>query len=224
MFEACGVAVLLYIYLTISEHMKDSKKLRVGVLLVLLSTFYDTVTEIRPVIEEFRNLDSFLEDGLMNIAYVLIAIGITDYTRQLTIQNLKDELTGLFNRKMLPNIKLDFFDVIYFDLDGLKDVNDQQGHEAGDRYIATFAQALSLSLGDKEMGFRLGGDEFLAIVKPKRANDCLEQISLFLKKHHVQYSYGIESGDKKNLESTLASADKAMYEMKKAKRATQQEH
>jgi diguanylate cyclase (GGDEF)-like protein len=91
-----------------------------------------------------------------------------------------DALTGVVNRRtvlvvlekqfILAARKGDNLAIIFCDLDGLKDVNDRLGHEAGDDYIKMASSALLESLRESDTVGRLGGDEFL-IVLP----DCDEE-------------------------------------------------
>ncbi|MBF7074402.1 EAL domain-containing protein [Glaciecola sp. MH2013] len=88
-----------------------------------------------------------------------------------------DVLTGLPNRhyfmKLLDDAarkaKASDSDVIlmYFDLDGFKNVNDSFGHEIGDRLLCIIAERIQISMGVEHTLARLGGDEFLAMIPGK---------------------------------------------------------
>jgi diguanylate cyclase (GGDEF)-like protein len=90
-----------------------------------------------------------------------------------------DELTGIVNRRTvllvlekqlglaLRNQRV--LSVAFFDLDGLKAVNDQLGHAAGDEYIREACGVLTKALRTTDTVGRLGGDEFLAVLP-----DCEE--------------------------------------------------
>ncbi len=88
--------------------------------------------------------------------------------------SIKDELTGLSNRRGFLNLaeqqvklmrrnKSGFF-VLYADLDGLKRINDAYGHADGDLALRSAAQALRECLRDSDIVARLGGDEFTALI------------------------------------------------------------
>ncbi|MBW3647564.1 MAG: GGDEF domain-containing protein, partial [Actinobacteria bacterium] len=53
--------------------------------------------------------------------------------------------------------------VLFVDLDGFKAINDQHGHDAGDRLLREVAQHLAAAVGKGEAVFRLGGDEFVVV-------------------------------------------------------------
>ena len=87
---------------------------------------------------------------------------------------LIDALTGLSNRRAferdlereLERSKRsgESVGVLMVDLDGLKQINDQEGHERGDALLVTFARTLSASLRTEDQVYRLGGDEYAAIL------------------------------------------------------------
>lgn len=87
-----------------------------------------------------------------------------------------DALTGLANRNAFqarldqPMRGRDGADLILFDVDFLKQINDQAGHDAGDMLIATVARRLRNVAGDAAMIARIGGDEFVVLLEgPARA-------------------------------------------------------
>lgn len=80
-----------------------------------------------------------------------------------------DALTGLGNRtQMLKRIRIlieenHVFSLMFLDLDRFKLINDQYGHDVGDRYLKHFGKVCSDELKDNGKLFRYGGDEFVAI-------------------------------------------------------------
>jgi diguanylate cyclase (GGDEF)-like protein/PAS domain S-box-containing protein len=102
---------------------------------------------------------------------------ITDEKEMLTqIQELarRDELTGLLNRKALrvaladlaaiPVIARKSIALLVFDIDNFKEVNDTQGHAAGDACLRHVARRLQIAGGDGCTIARLGGDEFAILL------------------------------------------------------------
>ena len=87
--------------------------------------------------------------------------------------SVRDELTGLFNRRyamyeiehMIGNYKRynKTFSLLYIDLDKFKSVNDNYGHEIGDRVLVWIAKYLESCVRKTDIVCRLGGDEFLII-------------------------------------------------------------
>jgi diguanylate cyclase (GGDEF)-like protein len=83
-----------------------------------------------------------------------------------------DSLTGILNRQgmdralsqILPNENRQMA-LISIDLDGFKQVNDKHGHGAGDMLLMRIAERLTDQLGDDALLARMGGDEFMAVVR-----------------------------------------------------------
>ena len=99
---------------------------------------------------------------------------ISERSHALSDQARTDALTGLGNRKLLdeelPRLIAAVdrgagpLSVIALDLDGLKSVNDRQGHAAGDRVLVAFADVLRKSLRMNDRAMRAGGDEFVIVL------------------------------------------------------------
>lgn len=86
---------------------------------------------------------------------------------------LRDELTGLYNRRGLlahlqerqRNGATHGLGLLLIDCDGFKQINDEHGHLAGDRVLQGVASILSSVAGAGDLACRLGGDEFALLVK-----------------------------------------------------------
>jgi diguanylate cyclase (GGDEF)-like protein len=96
------------------------------------------------------------------------------------------------------------FAVCYFDLDDFKQINDQKGHEEGDRYIRNFINIVGSVIRSHDVFCRVGGDEFLLILSGIKAKGALrivdrlcERTQAFSKKDNsdipLAFSYGIEA-------------------------------
>lgn len=92
---------------------------------------------------------------------------------RLVRRAMTDELTGLYNRRAYEGDLLDAeakanrdvsFVLVAIDVNGLKKVNDDLGHEAGDEMIVGAANCISKSLSQYGKVYRIGGDEFAAII------------------------------------------------------------
>lgn len=160
---------------------------------------------------------------------------------QVRHDSYHDELTQVLNRRGIVekyNAHLDSrcycnkqFILIYFDLDGLKLINDTWGHGVGDSYIVSFAQALKQSLRDSDLCGRLGGDEFVAFCSSAQAID-VDNIIARITKHYeeicrsltVPCNASFSAGSlcfpvpPKDISQALDDADKQMYENKRAKK------
>ncbi len=146
-----------------------------------------------------------------------------DEALRLERLSMNDHLTGVMNRSGLNNVLSHQYRnralaVIAADINGLKQVNDQEGHEAGDRLIISVATCLSTVFGKKHV-FRMGGDEFIVIQYDHTEDECIESISQLrslMAKNNVSASLGYAYTPCYNTDySSLQSvADKNMYEDK----------
>ena len=113
--------------------------------------------------------------------------------------------------------------VILIDLDGLKSVNDRQGHQAGDQLIRRAAQAIRARLPVNAHVARTGGDEFIALLPGSSLVDA-SAIAGSLREHlatqDIEASMGCaERKAWRGLADALKRADAAMYEDKRLRRA-----
>jgi len=135
---------------------------------------------------------------------------------------LYDQLTDCKNRKALDwayTEKLEKYfplAVVMCDLNGLKEINDQKGHDAGDKFIVQAAQTLKSVFGKRHV-YRLGGDEFIAVL-PNITHPAFQKLLEMAKSQlGATASLGTTiSGTKDtDFESLLKAADAEMYENKK---------
>ncbi len=137
-------------------------------------------------------------------------------------QSLKDELTGIGNRRrvMAMLARLSVGDgIMMIDLDHFKNVNDSFGHQVGDELLKDVANYLVTSLRDHDAVARFGGDEFVAVIHG--VEEKAQEITLRLLDGWraldpiVSLSIGValhESGTTPH--ATLQKADTALYNAK----------
>lgn len=141
-----------------------------------------------------------------------------------------DHLTGLFNRRyifnMLEQISKENVKtiIVLIDIDNFKQVNDRFGHEAGDQILLKFSQILNTEIGDKGIVGRLGGDEFIILLRnielaegKALANSLLKEVNKLELYEGVNLcaSGGISVYDgKTDIKQMVAHADQSMYKVK----------
>ena len=160
-----------------------------------------------------------------------------------TLRNnsLKDDLTGLFNRRGLLKQAAPYFDfarrqqekllLLFIDLDGMKRINDEFGHNEGDNALISTATILNRSFRSSDIIARLGGDEFTVLVTDLTASqdDAIARLNENLKAynttvaagHELAFSIGVATLEPERMacfEDLLVQADQAMYEQKRMKR------
>ena len=172
-------------------------------------------------------------------------IDITDRKKteeKLRFMSFHDALTGLFNRAYFEEelARLDGsrqypVSIISCDLDGLKQINDQFGHDAGDRALRAAAKVLSLNTFRKEdVVARIGGDEFVVVLPSVDLDDhksILDRINIGIEKFNkstigdglyrpisMSIGYAVIMEDE-SLAEGYKAADKAMYINKEKKKA-----
>lgn len=155
--------------------------------------------------------------------------------------SLTDELTTLHNRRgffLLAEQQLKLaarlktaFSILFIDLDGLKQINDLQGHETGDVALRAAADVLKRTFRESDLVARLGGDEFVVLAPghPEEWNRLQHRLQDGIHQFNQQQgapfrlsmsvgSYSYEIGETRSLEDILALADAQMYEQKRLKR------
>ncbi len=141
-----------------------------------------------------------------------------------------DQLTGLLNRRgyaekteeLNKNLPADCY-VVMADINGLKEANDNLGHDAGDELIIASADSLREAFGNDAFIYRLGGDEFGVIAfssrdDMKKKMDKLQEVTAAYNGreiHGISISAGFAGADEFNdIDSILTAADERMYKEK----------
>lgn len=176
--------------------------------------------------ESLRDLAAMVEDEIASLS-----LAITD------------QLTGLSNRRGFDLLGERLFSVaerfdmpmavIYADVDLLKPINDNCGHEAGDRLLIEVADLLVDELRDSDVVARLGGDEFGALLTGaaaadtdrilQRLNDAIElRNETTDEPFEISLSIGVASSDPRlkteSLDRIVVAADVAMLAEKRARK------
>ena len=123
-----------------------------------------------------------------------------------------DALTGLHNLHHLAAVKRSYrhcreIGVWYFDVDHLKQVNDTQGHRAGDLLLQEFAGSLRTVSSPGAKAYRIGGDEFLLIV-PQPSGDSVPPLP---DAFELPASWGYANGPGPRLSELILRAEQEMY-------------
>jgi diguanylate cyclase (GGDEF)-like protein len=146
-------------------------------------------------------------------------------------QAISDPLTGLGNRRKMAEHLGEWFAtaderspllLMLFDLDGFKSYNDTFGHPAGDALLAHLGTKLAASVAPYGEAYRLGGDEFCAVVtvEEDRLEEVMAGASLALSERGEEFSISASHGvvllphEATTLEQALQLADERMYSHK----------
>jgi diguanylate cyclase (GGDEF)-like protein/PAS domain S-box-containing protein len=155
---------------------------------------------------------------------------------KLLFLSTHDTLTGLYNRTHFTDVltqlsKVDPYpiSVMMIDIDGMKNVNDMQGHAAGDELIRRTSQVLMRTFRGDDMIARIGGDEFVVLMhrtSSEAAPAAVERLRLKLSEHNGGYegvvlnlSIGVATATAyEELAQAIATADRQMYKDKELHR------
>ncbi len=168
---------------------------------------------------------------------------LVEMSAQLRELTLTDELTGLLNRRGFLTVAKQLLELadrqamctamMFLDLDNLKEINDRDGHQAGDVALRAVALALGHALRSADTFARIGGDEFVGLTVgiDDRDHESTERRlraelanapTLAALGRPVEVSVGWATRaprESKSLDDLLAEADRAMYRAKAANHA-----
>ena len=148
------------------------------------------------------------------VYYVFLILQLTE----------KDALTGLLNRQSFyastGNDSKDINALVTIDMNGLKAINDLEGHTAGDTALETLASCFMQASTSKESVYRIGGDEFVIVCRRVSEEDVKNLIERIQKKvSETKYScaigYSFCTSEAKNIDDMIKESDEMMYKNKK---------
>jgi two-component system, cell cycle response regulator len=237
--------VLLDLGLPDSQGFETFYKLRninEEVPIILLTGLDDELNAIKAV---QAGAQDYLNKGDVTLGLLVRAILYSIERQELILklrsQSIRDGLTGLYNRrgffdlankefKMANRVKKDFL-LIYADLDGLKKINDQFGHNIGDEAIIETSNILGETFRESDIIARIGGDEFIVLALfdnetteeaiVSRLMTCVDRYNQKSDRlYPLSMSVGTERWSVENpidIDTLLKNADKKMYEQKLGK-------
>lgn len=244
------VFAIVGVLLTIREALQKnlSRKLKINLICVGIIMFSTAIelgcfylTDVRPAIGMFGFL---IYVAVISYEFVKSSrIQMEEANKAALYQKMAylDDLTGVYSRMAFSRHMKECDDMLkasdekqtkkyvifIFDLNDLKKCNDNFGHEFGDRYLVGVAEAIHEVFGKEGRCYRIGGDEFSAIVLYQGV-EHIEQMLNALEKRvekinedgfvvHASVAAGYAVYNKEldeNLEQTMSRADELMYKKK----------
>lgn len=219
----------------------------IGVLLMLPLLFterpiYTILLQIMSVVvfcvfvEEYKSPDIVWMDVWNTITFcavsilaitIIVPIRLKSMIQTIIIKELSenDLLTGLKNRNCYENDFKEFIDLkdkpicIYADVNGLHELNNEHGHQAGDTMLKTVAHSIKRSFGTL-YSYRIGGDEFVSFYFTDNLSTVEQLIhnvdtELANKGYHVSFGYAKANDENEPFEKVVKRAEQRMYEAKK---------
>ena len=166
-------------------------------------------------------LPFILKESYSSIFCLIIAIALFAY-HEFSIHALtkKDSLTGLLNRQAyyadVSHDSKNISSIVSIDMNGLKEINDNIGHEAGDEALVRLSICFLRSLRHNQYGYRIGGDEFVIVCRKNTEQDVLNLISRIKKavkptKYSCSIGYSMNIDGNKPVSKLLKESDQMMY-------------
>ena len=239
------ITSILIFYLLASISLIIYKELRfrmvsAGMLLMALLYFFDAFEELAVFKEEgiVDRMEDVSRDYIMLTAVVVMFLGFVIVLKKkerkiisLKHKSLHDPLTGIYNREALfqsygQTEIIDPVTFCYLDLDGFKEINDRNSHEAGDAVLRDFAEIITRHKRSSDQFFRIGGDEFILVVDTlelETVGSMIERLKTIVKEEISEYPLDFTCGyvpvsEPLTLDYVLRKADTLMYEKKKRKK------
>ncbi len=251
------VMVISYVALMIYDIRKkqyEKSALAIGMLALVIISVLDIVRYNVLVYASAQMRDSF--PSLLFLGGLIFVLSqIVDFYSEVSKQMYEgakaealerlaytDALTGLANRRKCEEIFDDLesselvYGILAFDLNNLKLTNDTLGHDSGDALLMKFAEVLQNTFSDAGTICRMGGDEFIVIIRDikqvdvralvdkmetiiERANEADENLNL-----STAYGYCRSNEPRcKDVKSVYRKADARMYKQKTAMKKYMQE-
>lgn len=203
---------LFLIYLIYISFKMISMKHRDDALVILICSAF-VVTAV--TLEAFS-----LATNLLNLIIAISCVFCHFFVNKDT--DRRDGLTHLFNRKtyyedVTRNLSK-VAGVILFDMNGLKQINDNQGHEEGDKAIKAIADAILSSLMKDMSAYRVGGDEFLVLSVHSGEKELLH-VGHMVQDKVNEAGYSVSFGiayheEKEDVDALVKRAEVEMYKDK----------
>ena len=163
----------------------------------------------------------------MRTAYTGVRCNLKPERQSCTQRRLSetDLLTGLCNRNSYQQ-KLETFSsmcnqvlsCVYIDVNGLHEMNNMRGHTAGDKMLQFVGKILQREFGERN-SFRIGGDEFVALVtgeKEEVIQAKIDRVQVLIEEesYHVSIGYSAGNTSETDISLLISTAEKRMYEAK----------
>ena len=186
-----------------ARHSSDSYAILACAIFVVIAVTVETITEV---------------NGLLNNS-----IGISClfyYLFMFNEANRKDAITGLFDRKTYyldeSRFGKDVTGVIHIDVNGLKLLNDNQGHEEGDKAIATLGSVIRNNITKNMYGYRVGGDEFIILCVNTTEEVITSTIDAMKKQlnetgYSASFGHGMRQNKNDSIDTMVKAAETEMY-------------
>lgn len=228
-----SVISILIIFMKI-EQINSNKQLMmlfiIGFSLIIFSILSSLLLGLSSMDAGYKNVLGFLLAG----GIILLTISVNKAFKKLAYIATYDSLTGIYNKNNLKTIfkksvkqaKNDntSLSVIFMDINNFKNVNDNLGHEMGDKILQKLARTIKINIRKRDSLIRYGGDEFILILPDTdkiHAKEVENRIVTAINNSELS-TYGVSLGlgianypeDTYEIEELISFADSRMYQNK----------
>ena len=163
---------------------------------------------------------------IVDLLITELKMGYLNQQKRIAYLSETDVMTGLKNRnsyeamlEKLPALCEDHVFCVYGDVNGLHEINNTQGHEAGDRMLIITANAMKKYFGAAHL-YRIGGDEFVSVQLDSDldAADAIEKIQREISLDNYHMSFGVCRQERSEVDVSvlIRKAEEEMYREKTA--------
>ncbi len=210
------------------------------IIIMLVIVLLTTSLVIRPLgvcIEKIRNEEDIPVKGAYEIKFLAKTYNLMHQTNlakkeKLTYEATHDKLTGLYNRRgydfLMENLELESCALLLIDLDKFKNINDEYGHDIGDKILIKASDSILGNFRSHDYICRIGGDEIAVIMvnadtrlsklitkKVRKINETLLSTSEEDNLPPISISVGVAFGDDGITRNDIFKrADEALYTAK----------
>jgi len=226
----------------VQKEQLDPVRSTIGAPIYFQDKLYGMIYLDSPVKNAFNEEDFVMVDFLRT--QIELAINKQALQDEAVYLSRYDKLTGVFNRRwfeeyyktmeMKARRYQDEFALVMFDLNGLKQINDQFGHLEGDKMIKGFTERLKKLTRTSDILARFGGDEFIGIFHEINEENLIRRMDEFIQNfiedpittndRHIycRFSYGAAyfQKDSDDYETLVKIADERMYKLKATQEKT----
>ena len=209
-FTSHAVSLGLLVVLIVSSLKKIKARHSVDSFAILSCSFFVIVAVIVEALTDYT--------GLLNNAIGISCVFY--YLFMFNEMNRRDALTGLFDRKTyyldVSRFGNEVTGVIHIDVNGLKALNDNSGHEEGDKAIKMVAKVITDNATREMYGYRVGGDEYVVLCV-----NCSEEKVVEIEKlmkarlsetpYSASFGHGMRKDKDDTVEMMLKAAETEMY-------------
>jgi diguanylate cyclase (GGDEF)-like protein len=200
---------------------------------LIVNFVFDSKEELEELKNKISLIKSYIYESIpsIEVKFLMDALQESAYV---------DGLTGLYNRKFLevemkkliPIAKREEFNigVLLLDMDHFKAVNDEYGHDIGDKVLKELASIIDESVRESDIAVRYGGEEFLIllvnVISEEKAREIADKIRVKVSEREIDVYAGsklrktVSIGlsmyplDSSNIDGVVKNADIALYEAK----------